>query len=244
MKRKLWDIEEFNKVNLPEVIGQISNKEAFSKFNNIRVLDMPIYMPGQGWGIPNDITQFLEPIELACKSEERFGNFFKDHYVYITVDQKVVEKGNTGRRAGAHSDAYIESKLTGNQIDLTFENADIIKQEEGEVSHTYIVTDIFPTEFFDAKFPLEKTDCDSAMQTFDEIAKQSKVITYPTYTLLRLDPFIVHQAAIATETARRTFVKISFSRKQYNREGNTHNDLFDYNWKMAKRKEKRNHPWS
>lgn len=42
----------------------------------------------------------------------------------------------------------------------------------------------------------------------------------------------------------RTFMKVSISNKKYAREGNTINPLFDYNWTMKPRDDKRNHPWS
>lgn len=244
--RKHWDIREFNKVNMPVVVGHVS-KYPFDRFKGIRVLDLPIYMPDQGWAIPNEIlNQFLETILLACGHEGLYGNrsFLFDHYVYITIDQKIVTAGNTGRRAGAHSDAYIEDIDSGKQIDLTLENSDLIKREVGEVSHTYIIYDKFPTHFYDAAFPIEDTNCDSVLKTFDDIAATAPVVTFPAYTLLKLDPYVVHGASVATETTERTFVKISISKKRYAREGNTHNDAFSYNWTLGPRdKDHRNHPW-
>lgn len=242
LRRKHWDINEFGSVNLPELVGFV-NPDIFSAFNDIRVLDMPIYMPGQCWKIPTYLSQFYQTISLAIKSEKRFGDFEKDHYVYITVDQKIVEQGKTGRRAGAHSDAYIESK--GAQIDLTHETAPIISKEEGEVSHTYIICDEFPTEFFDVPFYLDDTSCEGSLKTFDEIANSNRAITYPCFALLRLDPYVVHRCAIADRTAERTFVKLSFSRKKYARKGNTINPGFTYDWEMSARSpHERNHPWS
>src|SRR5690606_1180948 len=142
---------------------------------------------------------------------------------YITIDQKLVAAGKTGRRAGAHSDAYIENNSTGEQIDITRENTKYIAKETGQVSHTYIIYDMFPTEFYNAKFPLIDSTCDSSLSTFNDIAKTAPIITYPNYTLLKLDPYVVHAASTASHTARRTFVKISISRKQYARGGNTIN---------------------
>lgn len=245
MKRKLWDIREFSKVNLPEVVCRINDQERFSQNNGIRVLDLPIYMPDQGWRIPKLIArQFMNAIHAAAVCEDKFdGGYMNDHYVYITIDQKTVLAGKTGRRAGAHSDAYIER--SNEQVDVTLENADIIAREIGEVSHTYIVTDCLPTEFFDVPFPIEQTECNQVLKTFDEIADRSTPILYPAYTLLRLDPYVVHRCAVCHKDTPRTFVKISFSRKRYNRQGNTHNNLFDYAWKLEPRyKETRNHPFN
>ena len=241
-RRKHWNINYFNDVNLPEMVGQV-NPDVFSQFNSIRMLDMPIHMPGQGWKIPTTLSQFYQTIGLAIRAESQYGSFEDDHYGYITVDQKVVEKGKTGRRAGAHSDAYIETK--GEQIDLTLDTAPIICQEEGEISHTYIIYDKFPTEFFNVSFPLTDVSCEGSLKTFDEIADASDSITYPAYTLLRLDPYVVHRCSIVPETSERTFVKISFSKKKYARKGNTINPHFTYDWQMSARSpHERNHPWS
>lgn len=241
-KRKHWDIEQFNNINLPEIIGTI-NPTPFSNFNHIRVLDMPLHMPKQGWKIPDYINlQFKELLDLVINHEAKYGDL-SEHYVYITIDQKVVKEGKTGRRPGAHSDAYVEHD--NRQVDITSENAQLIEKETGEVSHTYICTDIFPTEFFLAKFPLKSADCKDALETFDQIASRSPVVTYQPYMILKLDPYVVHRAAIATHTTERTFVKISISKKKYAREGNTINPGFSYDWKMeARSPHERNHPWS
>lgn len=239
-KRKLWDIEEFNKTNLPKILEGRVNKIKFSKNNNIRVLDLPIHIPGQGWKIPENLSQFNHVVEIMRKHEEKYG--MEDHYVYITVDQKVVSQGETGRRAGAHSDAYIERENV--QVDVIAENHDIIEKETDEVSHTYVVSDVFPTEFFEEKFPLKQVDCEGSMKTFNEIVESAKPITYPDYTILKLDPYVIHRSAIADMTKMRTFVKVSFSKKKYSRKGNTVNPEFDYNWEIKGRsKHERNHPW-
>ena len=242
MQRKTWNIQQFNQVNLPDVVGKLT-PDIFPKFRGVRYLDMPIHMPQQGWRIPDEIADFSYVIDMIKAHEKQYGDFEADHYVYITIDQKQVEAGRTGRRPGAHSDAYIETKDA--QLDITTENAEYIAQEAGEVSHTYILYDCLPTEFFNAPFPLEKTECAASLETFDAIAEKSEVVTYPTHTILKLDPFVVHRCSLCEETTKRTFVKVSISRKQYARQGNTVNPLFDYNWQMSKRSpHERNHPWA
>lgn len=251
MLRRKWDVRYFDWINLPEVVGHL-DPILFGQFNQIRVLDMPIHMPTQGWRIPGFLSQFYQTILLsqfyqtilfAIRSEMRYGDFEKDHYVYITVDQKMVYEGKTGRRPGAHSDAYIETR--GEQIDLTLETADVIAEELGEVSHTYIAYDKFPTEFFDVPFPIVDASCVGSLKTFDQIADSADPITYPGFTLLKLDPYVVHRCSTVTETTERTFVKVSFSRKRYARKGNTINHLFTYDWEMTARSpHERNHPWS
>lgn len=246
--RKQWNLKEFDKINLPTIVSwkdgrHIGMVEEFSKPRGLRFLDMAIYMPEQFLKVPKELEPYMDVIATAMASEYKHDPLFlDDHYVYVTLDQKVVEKGNTGRRAGAHSDAFIATGA--GQVDITLENKDLILQETGEVSHTYIMSDCAPTEFFRAKFPITSDDCETSLKTFDEIAETAEVVTYPPYTLLQLDPYVVHRCAIMTETRHRTFLKVSISRKRYNREGNTINPEFDYSdWTWVPRNwQERNHP--
>ena len=240
--RKLWDLREFNKINLPEIIDTISEKRIFSHQNSIRILDMPLHMPGQGWHIHKEVMQFLEILDKAFLAECQYDGHIDNLYCYITVDQKQVLDGKTQRRPGAHADAYIEAY--GVQVDVIPENIESLRQQHGEVSHTYICYDVLPTEFFLDKFPLYSPKCEDTLSAFDVIAANAPIYTYPAYTILRLDPYVVHRCAIAKFDTPRTFVKISFSTKKYNRAGNTINDLFDYNWEMVPRGSTRNHPWA
>ena len=116
MERKFWEIENFNTVNLPEVIGTCTAEEL--KFRGIRVLDMPIYMPDQGWSIPKPLQQFKRLIDMVYENEKKYRDT-ESHYVYITVDQKSVAAGKTGRRPGAHSDSYIVTPKNGEQVSHT-----------------------------------------------------------------------------------------------------------------------------
>jgi hypothetical protein len=91
-----------------------------------------------------------------------------------------------------------------------------------------------------------EVDCESSLKTFDEIANSSEVVTYPSYHILKLDPYVVHRSAVCKESGYRTFMKVSVSRKRYARDGNTYNNLFFYDdqWAFKKRyTEDRNHPW-
>lgn len=240
MNRERWNIQNFDRINLPVVVGSINLPDTGST----RVLDMPVKMAGcNSLRLTDEVEPFRRAIEAAIDHEtSKFGDI-EDHYVYVTIDQKVVECGKTGRRAGAHSDAYIER--AGVQIDITEESADVIAQETDEVSHTYIAYSNTPTEFFAAPFPLKDASCEGSLKTFDEIAEQSPAITYPCGVLLMMTPFVVHRCGIVQETGPRTFIKVSISRKKYARVENTHNPLFVYDWGGSRRDPTtRNHPWS
>jgi hypothetical protein len=220
LTRKRWNLSEFQTPHLPVIVGSINDERMFT-FKNIRVLDMPIYMPGQGWCIPPVLEQFLEAINLTREHEGLYG-YEDTHYVYITVDQKIVQKGSTGRRPGLHTDAF------GGEIDE-------------EVTHTYILSDMIPTRFFSDCFPISTLDCQESIDQFKMYAKNPAY--YPCKQLLLLDPYVVHESMPAHMNTQRTFVKISYSRKKYNRTDNTLNELFDYSWEFIPRdRSKRNDP--
>lgn len=54
---------------------------------------------------------------------------------------------------------------------------------------------------------------------------------------MMLDPYTLHAARpnLTLSPIRRTFVRIIFSTRIYDRIGNAHNPAFDYEWKMVPR---------
>lgn len=72
---------------------------------------------------------------------------------------------------------------------------------------------------------------------------QPRIITYPDSTVLRLDPYVIHDTPlIPAPGGMRSFFKISVSTNRYDLVGNSHNYLFDYAWPMTDRAALRNQP--
>ena len=204
---------------------------------------MPIHIPGQGLRLPQETWKFGRVIHMVLGEENAEYGDIGDLYVYLTIDQKHMKKGNTGRRPGAHADAYISSEES--QIDIVPENSDLISKETGIITHTYIWYDSIPTEFFKCSFPLVDTSDAGSMRSFDDKISRTGIrpTVYPPGCVLRMTPYVVHRCAIAHGDTDRTFLKISVSDKRYAREGNTINPLFEYDWEMTKRGPDRNTPW-
>lgn len=230
-QRKLWSLDFFNQKNLPTVVGQLKDPQTFSTFYNnkgFRFLDLPIYMPEQGWRIPPELAQFKEVIQMAVEHERLCRpNFEKDHYVYITVDQGLVKPKKSQRRSGWHSDSY-------RKINTDTCPTNIL------TDHVYVISDSCPTLFIEGPTPLDRIDpqdIDQVLTAFNDYGKKQTTITYPNHTLLRLDPYCIHDAGQnkRPETLMRTFVKISFSTIKYCHLGNAFNYLFRYNWPMVPR---------
>lgn len=81
-----------------------------------------------------------------------------------------------------------------------------------------------------------------SMKQFDQRADMIDVQTYPQHALYMIDRYVVHATPILREGCYRQYVKISLSNARYNLEGNSHNYLFNYDWKLIDRELVRNDP--
>lgn len=165
-------------------------------------------MPNQGWRIPPQLEQFKEIIDKVISCERALNpDFEKDHYVYITVDQGKVLPHTAQRRSGWHGDSY-------RKIDSRKNDAMV------KVDHLYVVADSCPTPFIPGPFSFEginPENVDQVLEHFADVAKNQNVIKYPNYTILRMDPYCIHNVGIneTDQSLNRTFIKISISQSKY-----------------------------
>lgn len=227
-----WDLKAFDQSgNIPSVVASIDPVQ-FSNLNNIRVLDLAIKVPGSKWKIPSTLKQFYEPIFLAANHQESLEE--EIDYVYITVDQKSIKPFSTQRRPGWHSDAFVSAD-DGTQIDALPGAFDKV---ELDAEYTYVAYDSLPTLFVDGPFNVGPVSCDEVLKSFEEQAEGRPVVTFMPYTLICLTPYCVHRSAInnTNHVVNRTFIKIQFSKKKYNRTENTRNPAIDYtDWDWVSR---------
>lgn len=223
-----WDIQSYNRPNRPAIVGEVSHaaRAAFSEQRGDRVQDLAFKMPGQGYRLPALLEPYLEAVRIAIETERAINIDFAEHeddyHAYITIDQKLVAPHRTQRRQGFHGDAF-----------LTPENADLGRSALTE--NTYLVCDSLPTEFKAGPFDLSDVYPDIArvLSRFDELAAAQETLTFPMYQVVRVTPFEVHSPTVnhTDEPIERTFLKITFSRERFNREGNGVNPLLTYdNW--------------
>jgi len=151
-------------------------------------------------------------IDDFCKMRD-----FDEVNVYLTAKTMFVQSGQPGNREGWHADGF---------------------GSDGDIN--YIWCDKNPTQFAVQSFGLVSTDDKASMLQMEQRIDQSKIVTYPVNSLLRLDESVVHRVSDNVESGVRRFVKISFSRHIFNNEGNSHNYLFAYQWAMNPREIFRN----
>jgi len=186
-------------------------------------LYLPISMrDGRMWQIPERLEMYAPLVRKAAWDFEPDippKDFWHGYYVYLTVKTLFVTKDNPGNRPGVHSDGF------------------------GTEDINYIWYDTSPTVFYDQKFDIyPEINCGSVLKSLEAQAHDRFKVVYPCQHLLRLDQYCIHRSPDIDTPGIRTFVKVSISKERYNLEGNSHNYLFDYNWKMYPREEVRNHP--
>lgn len=138
-------------------------------------------------------------------------------YMYVTAKHLFVSGTDCGNRPGWHSDGF------------------------GTDDINYIWSDRCPTEFAIQPFKLSD-DCETSMEEMEAQFIPGTEVVYPSKSLLRLTPGVIHRTPMNCEPGWRTFVKISLSRHKYNLKGNAHNYMLQYNWDMVERSPTRNHP--
>lgn len=162
------------------------------------VQDMPIALPGSPLRIPQHLECFAHLVMAVAPC------FTERDYIYLSAKRMFVSPDSNYNRPGWHIDGY------------------------GTSDRNYIWYDSCPTEFCVNQAFYLSDDHTESMKQMALQACVNCIKTYPAGSLLRLDNTIVHRVAKVTEPRMRTFVKISVSRNRYNREGNAHNYLFDY----------------
>ena len=221
----IWDFAKFGEPRAPQRIAALGKGAAeFSIPNDIRILDMPIKMKGSSEiRLPAELAQFRDVIQKIIDHEFAMlpTEVVDKYYAYLTIDQSVVEPGSFQRKPGAHVDGFQGARIV----------------EKNEVNHSYIVTDGIPTVFYPQKFDFSKLDVarHDYFREMDRTADESQAMRISKNEIWLMDAYSVHRADIATERTHRTFLRLSFDVKEFDRLGNTINPHFEYNWEMKAR---------
>lgn len=188
---------------------------------------------------PKEMMAYLYlPVSMAgsyeCKYEERLDVFneliesatayfidkygmheYYKHYMYVTAKRLFVTPENIGNRPGYHCDGFGTSDIN------------------------LLWTDKYPTIFNSSTVTVRKDDMLS-LQDMERGALPENEFSFPVGHLIVIDSKTLHRTPDITTSGMRTFVKISFSKHQFNLGGNTHNYLFNYDWELTERSAIRN----
>ena len=216
---KVWDRSEFSVAHGPEVIGRVPDRYLFKK-DTLRVLDMPIKFPDTEIRLPNVLWQFKETIEICTTHSDGIVDPTL-YYIYLTADQGIVNAFQTQRTPGVHVDGFQGPRINPKVV----------------ASHSYLVSNTLPTKFYVQPFDLVNLD-DNVHNFFKAMGEQTKSkYTYQPdpYDIVVLDSYCAHRAVYSPEFTERTFFRLEYCVRKYDRKGNTHNSLFKYRWRMVPR---------
>lgn len=217
-----FDKDMFSVPHTPILISDVYNESKFSRKNNLRVLDMPIKFPGSpDYRIPKELSQFDEVIAKIVSFEHTINPNIHQYYAYLTVDQGEIPADTYQRKPGCHVDGFQGARI----------------KRKRPINRSYIVYDTTPTVFYPQSFQTDhlNEETDNFFLSFDEQADATLEITFDTYKILLMNAYTVHRADKTDKPTARTFFRLSFDTIVFDRFGNTHNPMFDYNWTMTTR---------
>lgn len=223
---KCFDKHMFDVPHTPLVIGDIQSKCKFSGFltgTGIRVLDMPIKMAGSSeYKIPRELHQFDEIIAKIVSFEHHINSHVgEQYYAYLTIDQGHVPANTYQRRPGCHVDGFQGARINPKR----------------PINRSYIAYDNTSPVFYAQKFMTDHLDerTDDFFSSFDEQSNEVYAMTFDPYQIILTNAYTVHKASLTDTRTPRTFFRLSYDTIKYDRFGNTHNPLFNYNWEMITR---------
>ncbi len=216
----IWSFDKLDGMHRPIVTG-VRPSALFSQ-DCPSVLDMPIKMPGdKEYRLPSELNQFQDLVSKVAGLEHSVNSSIDLCYAYLTIDQGWVNPGDTQRTDGWHVDG--------------FQGARVFPKVESD--HSYIVQDKYPTHFSLQDFRLSHLDPekDNFFWEMDRQALGAPTWRARPYEVLMMDAYTVHKAAVAHEGGFRTFFRLTYSVRQFDRLGNTINPIFNYDWDMVTR---------
>lgn len=222
----VWDTKKFLEPRKPISLGRlvVDAQKRFSRAGVPRTLDMPIKFPGSEFRIPRIFEQFLPVIERVAAFEAAINPCYDEYYCYLTVDQAPVQKGKLQREAPCHVDGF-QGALWKPKV---------------KINHSYVVSDCIPTTYYPQ--PFDFSELDEATHNYfwemnREVARTNSVHAWQPqpYEINMIDAYTVHRGSPASEDMIRTWIRLSFEVRIFNRLGNAHNPLFKYAWEMQPR---------
>jgi hypothetical protein len=227
----VWSLAEFEVARRPVSLGTLSAAEVavFASPGAVRVLDMPIKMPDCAeYRLPRALAQFAGALQRIIDVEQRVNPQHAEYHAYLTVDQRMVLPGTLQREAPCHVDGFQGARW----------------RPKCRTNHTYTVSDVLPTAYYVQPFDFTGLD-ESVHDYFWEMNAQVRDTNEAhrwqprAAELTLMDAYCVHRGVENDGRAPifRTWMRLSFEerRRVFDRLGNAHNPLFEYEWAMVDR---------
>lgn len=184
-----------------------------------RCLDMPIRLAGDAhYSVPSEWTGLVPLIHQIVELEQSNNPNWRDYHTYMTVDCKHVEPEEQQRHGGLHVDGFQGER----------------HPVKHKVTRNYVVTTNGGTRFYPQHFIVADPAKFNVFQGFDLQAEDYFIATENVVHFM--NAYSVHESGIASRSGLRTFLRVTFDLKEFDRLGNTKNSMLDYDWEMVARK--------
>lgn len=220
---RIWDRAEFKIPRRPTHVAYLDEYAYdFATFDNVRVLDMPVKMAGANtYFFPDELNYFLDVAQEAINHEHTVNPRAIDYYAYLTIDQQELHTGQFHRPPGCHVEGLQTARL-----DAKFRN-----------DHHYHMVNEVPTEFFPHEFSFD--DYGSAdynlYRLMDTLAKPDLIWKPREMQMILTDCYTVRREPVIPSYTVRTFFRLTYSVRIYDRLGNTWNPMFGEAWTYYQR---------
>ena len=142
----------------------------------------------------------------------------EDYYTYLTVDCGPVRLEEQQRNGGLHVDGFQGARI----------------QPKTKITRNYVATSNGGTRFYPQLFDASLDDRRyNIFKAFDQQAEEPLVAGENIVWFM--DAYSVHESGFALRDGRRTFLRMTYDYKKFDRLGNTKNSLIPYQWNMVRR---------
>jgi len=184
-----------------------------------RCLDMPIRLKDEEeYRLPEDWAPLKETLEHIIAVEHEHNPSWRDYFCYITVDSKPVKVGEQQRHGGLHVDGFQGERIA----------------YKTKVTRNYVATTNGGTQFWEQRFVVADPKRFNAFLGFDLQIDGEPLVAEPNKFYF-MDAYTVHESGFAAFDGLRSFLRVTFDLKRFDRLGNTHNPNLDYDWEMVHR---------
>jgi hypothetical protein len=217
-QREVFSFKEYARAGRsPEPLPEVDLTPLESSYP--RCLDMPIRMAGRsGYYLPYEWIGLKPLLEELIGIEHQHNDNWREYYTYITVDCKYVKPEEQQRHGGLHVDGFQGSRIT----------------RKTKITRNYVMTTNGGTRFYPQPFIVADETKFNVFQGFDLQAED--FIVAEENTAYFMDAYTVHESGFASREGIRTFLRLTYDLKKFDRSGNTHNSMIDYHWDMFDRK--------
>jgi len=180
--------------------------------DGIDIHNIPIKFPGTEYRVPNSLGYLSGALATCASVEHTINPAENDYFAYLTLERSKVLAGDTQRTSVVHSDG-----LQGKRV-----------QPKVRTEHMYQAVDGFPPTFFIGALAMDGLDVDThdLDKVFPGQVQTLETRVYDPNELVLFDTYNLHEGGRAPVPTMRTFFRLTYAVRQFNRRGNTTNALF------------------